>query len=206
MSLEAIRREAKSYFEDIAPSHDWYHVERVLKLCMELAEQENADQEILRLATVLHDIGRGKEDRGSIEDHAAWSAREARSILEQHGYEGGMIEDVQHCIRAHRYSNDVAPETLEAKVLSDADNLDALGAIGVARTFAYSGENHRVLVDNGFTETGDEAEREETGVDHLRGKILSLKGRMYTESARQVAEERHQFVKQFLKQIESEVP
>jgi uncharacterized protein len=205
MEIESVRKVARSYFEGVDPSHDWYHVKRVLGLALEMAEREQARDEVVQPAVLLHDLGRKKEDEGEIDDHAEWSAREAQTILNNHGYSGGLIEDVQHCLRAHRYSNDIEPETLEAMILADADNLDALGAIGIARTFAYSGENDRILINSDFSSDQEESPQGETGANHLRTKILSLKERMYTDSGREMAQERHEFVKTYLNQLEQEL-
>ncbi|MFB6190892.1 MAG: HD domain-containing protein, partial [Candidatus Nanohaloarchaea archaeon] len=147
MEVDQVRREARKYFDGVDPSHDWHHVKRVERLAERITEEEGADWKVVKLAVLLHDIGRGREDRGEIEDHARWGAREATDILGGNGYSEEVVEEVRHCVLAHRYSGDVEPETVEAEVLSDADNLDALGATGVARTFCYSGEHGRALAD-----------------------------------------------------------
>jgi uncharacterized protein len=205
LAVENIREEARSYFEDVAPSHDWHHIERVEKLAETLAEKEDADREVVKLAVLLHDIGRGKEDRGEIENHASWGAEKSGEILAEHSYSKETVEKVKHCIEAHRYSDDIEPETLEAKVLSDADNLDALGASGIARTFCYSGEHGRPVSDTELFPGEDDSESGETGLNHLTNKILTLKQRMYTDSGRKIAEERHDFVKDFVDQMTEEM-
>lgn len=205
LERESLRKTARQYFEDAPPSHDWQHVLRVRRTALELAEHEEADEKTLEAAAFLHDIGRVREMRGEIEDHATWSGREARRILKQRGYETSTIDPIVHCIRTHRYSNDAKPETLEAKILCDADNLDALGAIGIARTFAYSGENDRLLADADRPPESDDSEAGRTGLNHLVKKILTLKDRMYTDTGRQFAEERHRVVGDFVKRLRKEV-
>ncbi len=142
MSHDRVRSIARSYFDDrVSPAHDWHHVERVASLARRLAaDRSDVDEGVLEFAVLLHDIGRPKEDDGEIDDHAAWGAREARRILEEFAIDDERIDAVCHCVRAHRYSNDVEPTTPEARLLSDADSLDALGAVGVARAFSYGGE------------------------------------------------------------------
>lgn len=205
MELDSIRKKARSYFGDVSPSHDWHHVERVEALAEKLADEEDADKEVVKISVLLHDIGRGKEDRGQVDDHAEWGAEEAEKILKEYGYDDETVEKVQHCIETHRYSNDIEPETVEAEVLADADNLDALGASGVARTFCYSGENGRPVSDTDLFPGEDDSEYGETGLNHLTNKILTLKERMYTTAGKKIAEGRHRFVEDFVEQMTGEM-
>ena len=195
--MKDLRDRARNFFEDVDPSHDWHHVRRVEKMALRLAEMKDADKKVVRAGALLHDIGRRKEDRGEIEEHASWGAERSRDILGDLGFRQEFIDSVSHVIEAHRYSKKPEPETLEARVLSDADNLDALGAVGIARGFAYSGEHGRVM----FSDTGDV----ETARDHFRSKILSLDERMFTEPARKIADERKKYVEEFLDRVESEM-
>ena len=206
MVRERVRPLARSYFDDRAlPAHDWQHVERVASLADRLAaDRSDVDEEVLALAVLLHDVGRPAEDAGEIDDHAAWGAREARRILGSLEVDAAVTDAVCHCIRAHRYSNDLEPETPEAKVLSDADNLDALGAIGIARTFTYGGELGTPIHDPDLPIDADDSAAGRTSANHLRKKILRLRERMYTEEGRRLAEERHAFVRTFLERLESE--
>lgn len=205
MGSEEVRREAKEYFGDVDPSHDWLHVERVERLAQKIAVQEGADEEIVRLAVLLHDIGREKEDDGEIEDHAEWGAREAEKILENLGYEHETVEHVSDCIRSHRFSTGPEPESLEAKVLSDADNIDAVGAVGIARTFSVGGERGNPIADPGLPVEKDETESGETSLNHFYKKILELEERMYTDTGRQIIEDRHDFTRRFVERMEREI-
>jgi len=199
--LEKIKSEASTYFSDISPSHDWLHVKRVANLAEELQKNEGGDQEIMMLSVYLHDIGRAREDNGEIKDHAAWGAKKAGEILSNQGYDQEVIESVQHCIEAHRYSNNIEPETVEAEILSDADNLDAIGATGIARTFSFSGESQQPLarLEN------PKKEGRETTLNHVREKLLDLKDRMYTDKGLEIAENRHKFTENFVEQFEAEM-
>ncbi|MCU4975226.1 HD domain-containing protein [Halobacteria archaeon AArc-m2/3/4] len=222
--LECIRAVAKSYFDahdQLLPAHDWHHVQRVETLAERLAAARSTDDRVLGLAVLLHDIGRGKEDAGEIDDHAAWGAEEARRILsssEEFGLEvvDGLpmgdidvadetIDAVGHCIRAHRYSNDVEPTTLEARILSDADNLDALGAIGIARVFSYGGEKGTAIHDPAVPIEEDDSRAGRTSVNHIHKKILELPDRMYTDEGRELAAERTRVVVDFVDRLEAEV-
>ncbi|AEH24979.1 HD domain-containing protein [Pyrococcus yayanosii] len=169
-------------------SHGLEHTERVLRLALRIGREEGAELEVVALAAILHDIARPLEDAGKIEDHAAEGARIARQFLGSLGY--SKAEKVAHAIEAHRFSGSLKPRTLEAKILSDADKLDAIGAIGIARVFMYSGEHRRGMWDS---------------IRHFEEKILKLRNLMYTETARRIAEERHRFTEEFLKRLKMEL-
>ncbi|WP_435155673.1 HD domain-containing protein [Haladaptatus sp. DFWS20] len=196
---------AKAHFGDVAPAHDWHHVQRVANLAETLVEEHEANETILFTAVWLHDIGRAREDRGEIDDHAEWGAEEARRILAEHDVTETEIEAIQHCIRAHRFSNDVEPETLEAKLLSDADNLDALGAVGIARNFCFSGELGQTLHDPNLPIDADNTTTGATAMNHFHKKILRLPESMYTDVGRRMANERQAFVEEFMERFEREV-
>ncbi len=202
---EAVRPRANAYFENVAPAHDWHHVQRVANLAETLAAEYDPDERILFSAVWLHDIGRGREDRDEIDDHAGWGAEEAKEILAEFDAAEHEIRAIQHCIRAHRFSNDVEPETLEAKLLSDADNLDAIGAIGIARVFCYGGEHGSIMHDPNLPLDADETRAGATSMNHFHKKILRLPGRMYTDAGRRVADERREFVETFIDRFEREV-
>ncbi len=166
------------------PSHDSGHVERVVRLARYIAEMEGADVEVVVTAAKLHDIARVE----TAENHAIRGAKIAREMLSDRDPE--FVERVAHCIESHSFSSGVKPETLEAKVLSDADKLDAMGAVGVARAFLYSGERGRSI--------------EET-LKHFEDKLLKLKGCLYTETARKIARKRHDFMLEFYERLKGEL-
>ncbi len=205
--LESVRDRARSYFEETPPTHDWHHVQRVDRLAETLADchPEPVDDRVLSLAVLLHDIGRSREDRGEIDDHAIWGAREAAEILREQDISAETITRVEHCIRAHRYSNDVEPETIEAKLLCDADNLDALGAIGIARVFAYGGELASPIHGPEVPPTADDTPDGQSQYNHLHKKILDLPDRMYTDVGRALAADRGAFVRSFIAQFDAEI-
>ena len=187
--IERTREFARSFFEREG-THGFSHVERVFNLCMNIGMKEGADLEVLALAALLHDIARPLESTGKVEDHAAEGARISRQFLRSLGYPEEKVEAVAHAIESHRFSRGPEPRTLEAKILSDADKLDAIGAIGVARVFMYSGEHGRDI---------------EASLRHFEEKILKLKDLMYTETAKRIAEDRHRFTVQFIERIRREI-
>ncbi|ADB59122.1 metal dependent phosphohydrolase [Haloterrigena turkmenica DSM 5511] len=206
--LEAVRTRARSYFEAAPPGHDWHHVQRVETLAETLVDRHQSgsiDERVVTLAVYLHDIGREKEDSGEIDDHAAWGARESRRILEDVGADPATIDGVAHCVRAHRYSNAVEPERLEAKLVSDADNLDALGAVGIARTFAHGGALGEPIYDPAVPVADDETAAGATQYNHLHEKILALPERLYTDVGRELAERRAAFVREYVAQFDAEL-
>ena len=126
-------------------------------------------------------------------------------ILADLGHEPARIEGVTHCIRAHRYSRPPEPRSLEAKVLSDADNLDALGAIGIARTFTYGAERGAPIADPALPASEDNSPAGATSLNHLEKKILTLRERMYTDAGRRRARDRHAYVESFIARLEAEL-
>ncbi|AGB35974.1 HD domain-containing protein [Natronococcus occultus] len=204
--LETVRDRARPYFEDAPPAHDWHHVQRVAALAETLVAEESAsvDERSVQLAIALHDIGREREDRGEIEDHARWGARKGEAILEDVGASEETIDRTKHCIRAHRYSNDVEPETIEAEIVSDADNLDALGAVGIARAFAHGSVIGSPLYDPAVPPAEDETTAGRSQYNHFHKKILELPERMYTDAGRELAAERAAFVREYLERFEAE--
>ncbi len=203
--LKKVRSRSKKYFnENDTPSHDWNHVQRVLNLSQKLSKKIGADLEIVKLSALLHDIGRNKEDKGEIKDHANWGARKSKEILKKIGINKEDITRVEHCIESHRYQNSIEPNTIEAKIISDADNLDALGAVGIARVFSYGGENNYPMHDPKIPMEKDNSEMGETQINHLKKKILNIKERIYTKEAKKIANSRHKYVKKFIKRFERE--
>lgn len=207
--FEAIRREAEPYYRH--SHHDRFHVERVYKLALRIAGEvgQPVDLDVLRAAALLHDVARAMEDEGLVDDHAREGARIARDILRRVGFPEEKIERVAYCIEVHRFRSGVKPETIEAQILQDADRLDMLGAVGVARVFARAGWSNTPLHDPSKPPKRDYDGRSETAINHLFEKILRIKDTLNTEPARRIAEGRHtfveEFVERFLKEWEGEL-
>jgi uncharacterized protein len=197
------------------PVHGFEHVRRVYRMAERLAQAEGADLEIVRAAALLHDAQDGltgsdaleAEKRGS---HHLRSAEIAAEVLGVEGWSSDRIVAVQHCILAHRFRDDsTAPQTLEAKVLFDADKLDAIGAIGVARAVAFvvqSGNPVYSPVSQVFLRTG----KLQTGETHSAYheylfKLMKLKDRLYTTTARSLAEGRHALMSEYFERLAQEM-
>ena len=130
--------QAKSWYAENDPVHGYDHIQRVYRMAERLAIAEGANLEIVRAAALLHDA-EGPLTGDARKEHQLASAEFARQILKTEGWQEDQITEVQHCIRAHRFRDDrEQPETIEAKVLFDADKLDAIGAIGAVRVIAYA--------------------------------------------------------------------
>jgi len=199
--FEAIKREAEAYYRH--SHHDRSHVERVYKLALRIAEEvgQPVDLDVLRAAALLHDVARAMEDEGLVDDHAKEGARIAREILKRVGFPESKIEKVAYCIEVHRFRSGVKPETIEAQILQDADRLDMLGAIGVARVFARAGWSNVPLHDPSKPPKRAYEGRSETAINHFFEKILKIKDTLNTEPARRIAEGRHRFVEEFIERF-----
>ena len=169
-------------------SHGMDHTDRVTCMCRFIGERERADREILIPAALLHDIARPLEKERGI-PHEAEGARLAESYLVSIGYNPALIPAIRDAIRTHRFRSDELPESPEAKILSDADKLDALGAVGIARTFMRAAEHGGDIDD---------------AVMHFHEKLLKLKELMYTDTGRDIATERHAFLVTFIAELEHE--
>lgn len=193
-------------------AHGFEHVLRVLQLVRRIGLAEGADMEILETATLLHDIARADELAGRVACHAQEGARRAREVLAE--YPADRVERVAEAIRTHRFRGDVPPDSLEARILYDADKLDAIGAIGIARAYAMAGECGQRLwaeVPSGFGERdrlagqGDAVREGHTPVHEFAYKLAKLKDTLFTKTAKGIAEERHQVMVAFFERLDREV-
>jgi len=181
--------------------HDAFHAERVHNLAVRIAEEENADLEVVRAAALLHDVARAMEDEGGIADHAAEGAKIARKVLEEVGFPTEKVDKVVHCIEAHRFKSGIKAKSIEGKILQDADRLDILGAVGLARMFMRGGWANEPLHDPSIPPKGKYDGESLTAINHIYEKLLKAKDAMNTETARRIAEGRHRFVEQFLERF-----
>ena len=172
--------------------HGFDHVERVFKLSIYIGEKVNANLKILKVAALLHDVGRIQEKKNKQQrNHADISADLAKKFLVsiQYTLSQNEIENILHCIHAHSFSNNFLPETLEAKILSDADKLDALGAIGLYRTIGFT-----ILRNGGLNDV----------IEHLENKILKLKNRLFLDISKEMAESREKIILNFYNKIKEQ--
>ena len=188
--------------------HDWWHIDRVVKNALLIGRQEGADLYIVELAALVHDVGDHKFHDG---DDSLFGGL-IKEILVAEGIDDDDIVKVIDIVEQVSYKGaevETPMETLEGKVVQDADRLDALGAIGIARAFAYGGAKNRELYNpdkKPTMHTSFDAYKNDKGhtVNHFYEKLLLLKDRMHTSSGKFLAEERHQFMKQYLEQFYKE--
>lgn len=198
---ENLKKIAKKYVEQIKDiSHQWDHVERVFNLCKTIGRKEGADMEILLTAALFHDTGyiQGKEN------HEKRSAEISERELKKIGFDKEKIDKIKAVILEHRSSKKEKPTSLESKILQDADRLDCIGAMGLVRTFTYSGFNKRPIYDPKKRQKSDYDGYSETAINHVYEKLLKIKDRLNTETARKIAEQRHKFMENFLEEFFAE--
>jgi uncharacterized protein len=198
--------QARLWYASSDAVHDFEHVLRVYRMAERLAEAEHADLEIVRAAALLHDAEGTMPGADSRTNHHHASAEFAAEVLRAEGWDPERIAAVQHCIRAHRYRDrSEPPRTVEAKVLFDADKLDVLGAIGVARVVAYAtlaGQPWYAEPSEQFRQTGQEepGEPHSSYHEHLF-KLRKVRERMFTETARLIAAERLRYLDEYFERL-----
>ncbi|HLJ80307.1 MAG TPA: HD domain-containing protein [Ktedonobacterales bacterium] len=209
-SQAALLAEAEAFARDElsrdSSGHDWWHIQRVVALARHIAREEGADGFICELAALLHDVA-DEKIAGSEEVGLA----KVRGWLEAHGADGPTIEHVMEIIATMSFGGGNRPpmRTLEGRVVQDADRLDAIGAVGIGRAFAFGGSRGRAMYDP--TETPQAYASKEayhastqSTISHFREKLLLLKDRMNTPAARRLAEQRHRYMDAFLEEFAAE--
>lgn len=194
-------------FDGEATGHDWYHIERVWKMAQRIGAKEGADLFVVELGALLHDIADWKfhdEDAGG---------KAAKKWLEIHKVELGVINRVCEIVDGISFKglgqkNKI--KSLEGKIVQDADRLDAIGAIGIARVFAYGGSKSRsiydpaVALDEPLADEEYQKLNQQSGrstIHHFYDKLLHLKDRLNTDTARKLAERRHKFMETYLREF-----
>ncbi|TJY43871.1 HD domain-containing protein [Cohnella pontilimi] len=192
----------KKELESDHTGHDWWHIERVRRLALEIAKLEKADPFICELAALLHDVA---DEKLNVSKEAGLD--KVRTWLFDHVEDVQVIEHVMTIISTMSFNGGANPpmDTLEGQIVQDADRLDAIGAIGIARTFTYGGSKGRVMHDP-FFEVTDTHYRSpnKTTIYHFYEKLLKLKDLMNTAHARRMAEDRHEFMLRYLEQFYKE--
>ncbi|OEU67891.1 MAG: phosphohydrolase [Desulfobacterales bacterium PC51MH44] len=201
--LENIKKLAKRMFDNARGSHDWDHTLRVAKLCERIGTAEGVDMDVLRVAAYLHDIGRCyQDDSNGVVCHAEIGAKMAMPIAKALPLTKKQKENIIHCIRSHRFRGNHAPKTKEAKVLFDADKLDAIGAVGVARAYLFAGEVGARLHNSGINvEEAKPYSKDDTGFREFKVKLCKIRDRIITKEGGKLANERHDFMEQFFKRF-----
>ncbi len=209
INLEHILRTVELLLHYQSPAHDFQHILRVYRNAEMISKkEEGADLDIVLAAALLHDLVVYPKGSMKAKHSADESADIARKILSEHNYYSSeKIEKIVSAIRTHSYSKKLTPSTLEGKILQDADRLDAIGAIGIARTFSVGGSENRSLYNSKdpFCESDRELDDTRWTLDHIKKKLLILKNSMHTRTVKEIAEQRTDFIESFLNQLRSEI-
>ncbi len=193
----------KNTFNNDYSGHDYFHTLRVYKMAAKIAEQENADMITVQLAALLHDV-----DDVKVSPETYENKDKAVGFLRKHGVPEEMIKSVCKIIGevSFRGTDSVTPETTEGKCVQDADRLDAMGAVGIARTFAYGGSHNRIIYDPEIKPTANmNADKYQnhisTSINHFYEKLFCLKGLMNTDTAKKLAEQREDYMKAYISEF-----
>lgn len=207
--VEKTRQHIEAKFNTESTGHDWWHMYRVWKLSKQIVKSEpKADGFIVELGALLHDIADWKFNDGNLEA----GPKAAREWLESIGVKNEDITKIEDIIRNVSFKGAKVKhnmESIEGQIVSDADKLDAIGAIGIARTFAYGGSHGTPIYDPNIKPTEHETFKDyknskSHSINHFYEKLLLLKDRLYTDSAKKIAIYRHKFMKEYLDEFYKE--
>jgi uncharacterized protein len=206
--IEETKKYAKSKLEGEATGHDFWHILRVYKTAKHIAEKEGADLFIVELTALLHDIADWKFNEGN-EDMGPKLAEEWLKSLEVSELEINKVTKIIKTMSFKGGTTNSSQETIEGKIVQDADRLDAIGAIGIARAFAYGGFKGREIYNPDIKPVNFKSfeaykNNKGTSVNHFYEKLFLLKDRMNTETGKAMAQERHEFMESYLKEFYKE--
>lgn len=201
-------RFVKDQLRGAEAGHDWFHVERVYKMAIRINKSEKADETVVALGALLHDVADSKFHDGD----ETIGPKMARTFLEQEGADAETIEHVVKIVENISFKGGNFTQTFHSKeldIIQDADRLDAIGAIGIARTFNYGGFKNRELYNPEVKPklNMDKETYKKTvspTLNHFYEKLLLLKDRMHTETAKKIADDRHRFMENYLAQFLAE--
>ena len=201
--------DARGWYPEYDAVHGFEHIERVYRICEKIGPLESADMEILLTAALLHDASGSHPEKGNRKDHHIQSAEFAAQILRAENWPESKITAVQHCIRAHRFRKDESPQTIEAKVLFDADKLDVIGAIGVVRALAYAFQVKKpayAAPSKEFLQSGEKIPGEPHSAFHeYLFKLKNISKTLNTKTAKQIAINRQEFLNGFFEELADEM-
>lgn len=209
MNLDRLQSLCVDYLGDVMasdPAHDITHVERVVQNTLLLTEAENGNAAVSVPAAWLHDCVSVPKNSPLRKQSSQLAAREAVRFLETISYPSALLPQIYHAIEAHSFSANIATQTLEARIVQDADRLEAVGAIGIARCFLTGGSMGTPLYEpsDPFAQTRDLDDRRYT-LDHFYCKLLGLADTMQTDAGRAEAIKRTVYMKSFLQQLAAEI-
>ncbi|HOU70846.1 MAG TPA: HD domain-containing protein [Methanothrix sp.] len=196
-----------SLYQQADPAHDFSHILRVYRTARKIGqEEEKADMRVLLPAALLHDLGSKKGFESGQEQAGQAGLGAARAFLQVKGLDGDRIDKVLYAVEVHSFSRGIIPTTLEARILQDADRLDAMGAIGIARLFVTGGALGREMyhLQDPFCRER-EPDDKRWNLDHFYRKLLKLESGMHTSAARRLAAKRAAVLKQYLQDLEEEI-
>ena len=203
--LDSIKNEVISIMDN-DPAHDFEHVMRVYKNAQKISKKEKANQKLVLTAALLHDIVSYPKSSKRSKLSSIDSAKKSKIILKKYDFSDDEIIIVSDAIAEHSFSQNKVPQTLEGKILQDADRLDALGAIGIARVFATSGSLNRPFynIDDPFCNKRN-PDDDLWAVDNFFNKLVKLESMMNTKFGKIEAKKRTKVLKEFLKQMKNEI-
>lgn len=203
--IEKIGLLAMELYGENDAAHGFDHALRVARLALALGQKERADLELLVLAGLLHDIARRQQELTGV-CHATLGAEMAGELLAEHGYDSERIKLIQSMIQTHRFRDEsMNPTSLEEKILYDADKLDAIGAIGIGRTYVICGRRNQRLYLSEDEMNNDEDAINYSPVVEYHFKLKKIVQKMLTPSGREMAMHRHQFMERFFDELQAEV-
>jgi uncharacterized protein len=204
--FERLRKIAESRSTGSGPAHDFLHVTRVTETARRIGLAEGANLDVVVPAALLHELF--NYPKGHPQSHLSGElcAEQAVDVLRQNDCQPHLIDPIRECIRIHAFSRGVVPETIEGKVLQDADRLDSIGAIGIARCFATSAEMAVPFYqpDDPFCRSR-EPDDKRWGLDHFYRKLLRISDGLHTATARAIAGDRIWIMETFLAQLKQEI-
>ena len=198
--LQNLKKITKQKLQNNDPAHDFEHIMRVYRNAEQLCKTENGNKKLILSAVLLHDIIKNKNNS------ALESAKLAEKILKKNNFSLDEIIIISNAIKEHSFSKGKIPSTPEGKILQDADRLDAIGAIGLARVFSFSGSNNRPFYDpNDPFSKNRNVNDKKWALDHFFKKLLKLEQKMNTKTGKLLAKKRTKILKNFLKEIKDEI-
>ena len=200
--LENLKKIAKNKLAKNDPAHDFEHVMRVYRNAEKICKTENGNKKLILSAVLLHDIIKIKNRK----DSALKSAKFSEKILKENHFLDNEIKIISDAIKEHSFSKGKTPSTIEGKILQDADRLDAIGAIGLARVFSFSGSNNRSFYDpNDPFSKNRSLDDNKWALDHFYEKLLTLEKKMNTRTGKTLAKKRTKILENFIKELKTEI-
>jgi len=204
--IPEIYENVRKRMEKNDPAHDFEHVMRVCENAKMICSKEKANKKLVLYAALLHDLVYFPKKDIRSKTSSTKSSKEAKKILEKFSFQNDEIKIISDAILSHSFSKNKKPKTFEGKILEDADRLDAIGAIGIARTFAVGGSENRPFYNKLDPFCSKRTPNDKTWtLDHFYKKLLLLEGKMNTNSGKKEARRRTKIIKNFLLELKKEI-